>query len=320
MLQFILKRILMMIPVLLGVTLIVFSLLHFAPGDPATLALSLNATEDDKEEWREENGLNDSFLVQFGRYCYNVFFKLDFGKSYATNRSISAEIIARLPKTLTIAFLAVFLGQFVGIPIGILSAVKQYSWQDNLVMVLALVGVSMPPFWSGLMLSIIFSLKLGWLPATGLYSPIYYILPTVTIALSGMATTARMTRSCMLDVIRQDYITTARAKGVSERTIITRHALKNAMVPIITQMGMGVCMLLGGAMVTEIVFAIPGIGTYMVNSIKSLDYPAVLGSVLMVAFTASVVLLLVDLCYAFVDPRIRGQYKTSRLRKEAKTQ
>lgn len=317
MIQFVLKRLLMMIPVLLGVTFIVFSLLHLAPGDPATLALSLNATEEDKEIWRAENGLDDPFIVQFGRYCYNVFLKLDFGKSYATNRSISAEIFSRLPKTMTIGFIAVFLGQFVGIPIGILSAVKQYSWQDNLVMVIALIGVSMPPFWSGLMLSIIFALKLGWLPATGLYGPIYYILPTVTIALSGMATTARMTRSCMLDVIRQDYIVTARAKGVSERTVISKHALKNAMVPIITQMGMGFCMVVGGAMVTEAVFAIPGIGSYMVNSIKSMDYPAVLGSVLAVAFTASIVLLLMDLCYAFVDPRIRSQYKSKRIRKEA---
>jgi len=319
MLRYILKRLLWTIPVILGVTFIVYALLDMAPGDPATLVLSVDATEEQRDAWREENGLNDPFLVQFGRYCYRVVTEFDFGNSYTTKRSVGDEIAARLPKTMLVALLGVALGQLIGIPVGILSAVKQYSWQDNLFMVLALLGVSVPAFWSGLMLSILFALKLRWLPASGLYGPEYYILPTITLSLAGMGSTARMTRSCMLDVIRQDYITTARAKGVSERTVIFRHALKNALVPIITQTGMGVCALMGGAMITEIVFSIPGIGTYMVNSIKGMDYPCILGSVITVSICTSIILLIVDLAYAFVDPRIKAQYQSGRkAKKEAK--
>ena len=310
MLRYIAMRLLWMIPVLVGVTLIVFILLKVTPGDPSTIALDFNATEEERVEWRDARGLNDTIIVQFGTYCYNVFFEFDFGTSYTTNREISEEIKARLPKTILLAGLALLIGQAVGIPIGIMSAVKQYSLQDNVVMILALLGISMPSFWSGLMLSMLFSLKLKLLPATGFYGPIYWILPAVTLSLVGIANAARMTRSSMLDVIRQDYITTARAKGLSEKMVINKHALKNAMVPILTQTGIGACTLLGGAMVIEMVFSVPGIGIYMVNSIKSMDYPAVLGSVLVVAFAASIILLVIDLCYAFVDPRILAHYRS----------
>ena len=310
MIRYIIKRILLMIPVVLGVIFIVYGLISIAPGDPTATALSPNATEEEREAWREEQGLNDPFLLQYVKYVYKLFIKGDFGKSYSTKISVADEIWARLPKTLSVALLSVVVAQLVGIPIGILSAVKQYSAADNIVMILALIGVSLPSFWTGLMLSIIFALKLGWLPASGLYGPQYYVLPVITLSLCGMAVAARMTRSSMLDVIRQDYITTARAKGVSGRSVIFKHALRNAWIPILTQIGTGVCALLGGAVVSEMVFAIPGIGTYMTQSISKYDYPCLLGSVVVVSVTASIILLLLDLSYALVDPRIRGQYQT----------
>lgn len=313
MIVYVLKRLLWMTPVVLGVTFIVFTLLHFAPGDPASLVLGVEATDAQKAEWKAEQGLDKPFFVQFAAYVYDVVVDLDFGKSYNTNRPIITEIQQRLPKTLAVVLLSIALMQIVGIPIGIMSAVKQYSFGDNLAMILALIGVSMPTFWVGLMFSIFFSLNLRWLPASGLYGPEYFILPCVTLALAGIAMTARMTRSCMLDEIRKDYITTARAKGVSEQMVINRHALKNALIPVITQVGMAICILIGGAMVTEIVFSIPGMGTYMVNSIRGLDYPAVLGSVVVVAVFSSLVLLIVDLAYAFVDPRIRSQFASRKL-------
>ena len=311
-----------MIPVVLGVIFILSGLVNMAPGDPTATALSPNATQEERDQWREEQGLNDPFVVQYVRYVFKLFFQGDFGQSYATKISVADEIWARLPKTLSIALLSVVVAQVVGIPIGILSAVKQYSVADNIVMILALIGVSLPSFWTGLMLAIIFALNLGWLPATGLYGPSYYVLPVITLSLCGMAVAARMTRSSMLDVIHQDYITTARAKGVSNRNVIFRHALRNAWIPILTQIGVGVCTLLGGAVATEIVFAIPGLGTYMVKAISSYDYPCLMGCVVVISITASIILLLLDLSYAMVDPRIRAQYANSKplfnKKKEAK--
>lgn len=309
MIRYVLRRFLWMVPVLLGVTLIVFTLTHIAPGDPAESALGFETSDEIKEEWREEQGLNDPFLIQFGRYAYKVFTQLDFGTSYSTRRPIFDSIKARFPTTLKVCLFAVALTNLIGVPIGIISAVKQYSFTDNLLMVLALIGVSMPSFWVGLMFSIIFALHLRLLPASGLYGPKYYILPTTALALCGIAMTARMTRSSVLDVIRQDYITTARAKGVSEYKVIMKHALRNALIPIITQIGLSLSILIGGAMVTEVVFAIPGMGTYLVQSIRALDYPAILGTSIVIAFFSSVILLIVDLLYALVDPRIRSQFK-----------
>lgn len=309
MVQYVLKRLLWLIPILLGVTFIVFMLLQFAPGDPATLALGVDATEEKRAEWKAEQGLDQPILVQYGTYVYDVVTKLDFGTSYSTKREIITEIRQRLPVTLLVVIIAIALTVLVGVPIGVISAVRQYSFIDNLTMMFALITVSMPSFWVGLMFSIIFALNLRWLPASGLYGPEHYILPCTALSLSGIALIARMTRSTMLDVIRQDYITTARAKGVSELVVITKHALRNTLIPVITMTGMGISILIGGAMVTEIVFAIPGMGTYLVISIRALDYPAVLGTVIVLATLSTVIMLLVDLAYALVDPRIRSQFK-----------
>ena len=308
MIRYILRRLLMLIPVVLGVTFLVFTLLHFTPGDPAVNALGATSTEEARQAWREERGLNDPFFVQFANYCKEVFLHGNFGRSYSGNRSISDEIKSRLPISASLALMAILIDFLVGTPIGIISAVKRYSALDNILMLLALFMVSMPGFWIGLELSIIFALKLRLLPASGLYGPQYFILPVISIALGGVSAAARMTRSCMLDVIGSDYMVTARAKGVSEKVIILKHGLKNALIPIITQIGGAAAGMIGGAMITEIVFSIPGMGTYMTNAIQSRDYPVVLGCVVVLSFLACIILLITDLAYAFVDPRIRAQF------------
>ena len=314
MLRYVLKRILMFIPIILGVTIFVFTLLYFTPGDPAQVILGSDATEEELEACREELGLNDSYLERFARYCSDVFLHGNLGESYINGRSISEEVASRMPKTFTVALVSVILAVCIGMPLGIISATNQYTWKDNTAIVLALLGVSMPGFWVGLMLSLVFALKLGLLPPSGWGGIEYLILPCVSIALSGAGSIARQTRSSMLEVIRQDYITTARAKGQTERKVIYIHALRNALIPIVTQVGTMLGIQLSGAIVAESIFSIPGIGTYMVSGIKNRDYPVVQGSVLVVAIIFSIVMLLVDVAYAFVDPRIKAQYAAPKKR------
>ncbi len=310
--KFILNRILMMLPVLLGVSLVVFSMMYFTPGDPARLILGETASETEVRELREEMGLNDPFLLQYGRYLKKAVFEGDLGTSYVTGRPVVTEIVARFPTTMLLAVLSVFISVLIGIPTGIVSATRQYSLFDNLAMILALVGVSMPNFWQGLVLIIVFSLHLGWLPASGFYGPAYWILPALTIGTSTAATITRMTRSSMLEVIRQDYIRTARAKGQTELVVILKHALKNALIPIITVIGLQLGRGLGGAILTESIFSIPGLGKLMVDSIKARNYPVVQGGVLFIAVMFSFINLLVDVLYAYADPRIKSQYKRGR--------
>jgi peptide/nickel transport system permease protein len=310
--KFILNRILMMLPVLLGVSLVVFSMMYFTPGDPARLMLGETASETEVRELREEMGLNDPFLLQYGRYLKKAVFEGDLGTSYVTGRPVVTEIVARFPTTMLLAVLSVFISVLIGIPTGIVSATRQYSLFDNLAMILALVGVSMPNFWQGLVLIIVFSLHLGWLPASGFYGPAYWILPALTIGTSTAATITRMTRSSMLEVIRQDYIRTARAKGQTELVVILKHALKNALIPIITVIGLQLGRGLGGAILTESIFSIPGLGKLMVDSIKARNYPVVQGGVLFIAVMFSFINLLVDVLYAYADPRIKSQYKRGR--------
>lgn len=315
MLRYVVKRVLMFIPIILGVTIFVFSLLYFTPGDPAQTILGADATEEELDACRESLGLNGSYLERFGSYCSDVFLHGDLGKSYVNGRSISDEVTSRMPKTFTVAIISVFLAVCIGMPLGIISATNQYTWKDNAAIVLALLGVSMPGFWVGLMLSLLFALKLGWLPPSGWGGIQYLILPCFSIAMSGAGSIARQTRSSMLEVIRQDYITTARAKGQTEGKVIYVHALRNALIPIVTQVGTMLGIQLSGAIVAESIFSIPGIGTYMVSGIKNRDYPTVQGSVLVVAVIFSIVMLLVDIAYAFVDPRIKAQYATKKKKK-----
>ncbi|KAF5049777.1 Glutathione transport system permease protein GsiC [anaerobic digester metagenome] len=308
MIKYIIRRIFLLIPVLLGVSFIVFTLMYITPGDPARLSLGESASEEQVQELRDEMGLNDPYLVQYGNYIKKLVVNQDIGKSYVTKRPVMQELTAAFPATLKLAGLSVAFAVLLGVPIGILSAVKQYSWFDSITMILALVGISMPVFWLGLLLIILFSVNLGWLPSSGFSSFKYMILPAVSLGAQSVAIITRMTRSSMLEVIRQDFIRTAKAKGQIERVVILKHALGNALIPIITITGLQFGGLLGGAVLTETIFSIPGIGRLMVESIKMRDYPVVQGGVLFIAIMFSIVNLLVDLLYAYVDPRIRSQY------------
>ncbi|MGX7109030.1 ABC transporter permease [Facklamia miroungae] len=308
MLKYILKRLLYLIPVILGVSFIVFALLYITPGDPARNALGPSASEAAVKALRLEMGLEDPFLVQFGRYIKNVFTKLDLGTSYITKSSVAAEIFNRAGSTIKLAFLSITFAVLLGIPIGIICAIKQYSIFDNIAMIFALIGISMPVFWLGLLLIMLFSVRLGWFPSSGFSMPSQMVLPAVALGSQSVSVITRMTRSSMLEVIRQDYIQTAKAKGQRQNVVVWKHALGNALIPIITIVGTQFGQLMGGALMTEVIFSIPGIGRLMVDSIKMRDMPMVLGCVLFVAVTFSIVNLIVDILYTYVDPRIKTKY------------
>lgn len=318
--RYVVKRLLLMIPVVLGVAILIFSILYFVPGDPASIILGVEATPEQLAAKRAELGLDQPFFVQLGAYLKSVFIDFDFGTSYFTGASVAQEIMSRLPRTATIAFVSMLLSLLIGAPLGITAATHQNSWIDNSSIVLSLVGVSIPQFWAALMLVLLFALELGWLPPMGIGSPAHYVLPCIACSLGGIATIARQTRSSMLEVIRSDYIVTARAKGQAERKVVYMHALRNALIPIITVAGNSFGMQLGGALVVETVFTIPGIGMYMMSGINNRDYPIVRGCVLFLAITFSLVMLFVDLVYAYADPRIRAQYSGSNKRRKRKSE
>ncbi len=311
--KYILKRIAMLIPVVFGISLVVFSIMSLTPGDPAQLILGESASAEALEAKREELGLNDPFLVQYARYVFSAM-QGDFGRSYTTNVPVTQEIMSRFPNTLALTISGVLLAIIIAIPIGVFTAVRQYSLWDSGIMIVTLLGVSMPNFWMGLMLILLFALNLNWLPAVG--QPSWsmnglraLILPTISLGTGTAAVITRMTRSTMLDVIRQDYIRTARAKGVGEFYVISKHALKNALIPVITVIGIEFGSLLGGAILTESVFSWPGVGRLLVEAIRQKDTPRVMGIVIFLAVAFSIVNLIVDILYAYVDPRIKSQYK-----------
>lgn len=307
--RYILKRIGMMIFVIFGVLLFIFVLLYLTPGDPARQVLGLTATDEQIEAQRHIMGLDQPFFKQFGDYLYNLIFRFDMGTSYKTNLSVMDEIAKRVPVTLLIGSLGVLLSLLIGIPLGILSAVKQYSLVDNAANVFAVIFTSMPSFWFALELSLIFAWRLKVLPATGFEGYKSIILPVVTLGLGGAAANFRMSRSTVLDEIRKDYVRTARAKGTKESKVIMNHAVKNAMIPIITQVGNGVGGILGGAVVVENVFSIPGMGTYLLGAINARDYPIIRGGVLVICVFVSLCNLLTDIGSAYIDPRIKSYYK-----------
>ncbi|NCB62125.1 MAG: ABC transporter permease [Clostridia bacterium] len=314
MLKYIGKRLLMLIPVMLGVTFIIFAMLALTPGDPAVQILGTDATPEQIEELREELGLNDPFILRYVRYVWDALHG-DLGTSYVTKQPVAKELMERFPTTLLLAVLCTMVGAVIGIILGIVSAVKQYTIFDNISRVLALAGISIPSFWLGLMLIILFAVNLQWLPSSGFYGPRYWILPSITVGLVQAATVMRQTRSSMLEVVRQDYIRTARAKGQTELKIIISHALPNALIPIITVLGIQFGHGLGGAIISEQIFSIPGIGKFMVDAINARNYPVVQGGVLMIAITFSLVNLLIDLLYAFIDPRIKSLYAAKKQKK-----
>lgn len=304
MFQYTLRRILVAIPAVLGVLIIVFAMVRLAPGDPALLIAGELADAATVERIRERLGLNrpphEQFLIFVGGVAQG-----DLGRSTRTNRPVTADLANYFPNTLELALAATLIALVIGVGAGILSALKPNSWLDVSVMMITLVGVSMPVFWFGLLAILYFSVDLGWFPVAGRGTISHLVLPAVTLGVSSTAIIARMTRSSMLEVLSQDFVRTARAKGAPQRSVVLRHALRNALIPVITIGGLEFGSLMAGAVITETVFTWPGIGRLLVQSILSRDYPVVQGAVLLIAISFIIVNLLVDLVYGFVDPRIR---------------
>ena len=305
MLRYIVRRVLFLIPVLMGVAFCVFTLLYLTPGDPARMVLGDMATDEAIKEFRDKEGLNDPYLVQFGNYVWKAI-NGDIGRSYSSRRPVMKELLTAFPYTLKLSAFAMIIAILIGIPCGIISAIKQYSWFDTITMIFAMVGLSMPVFWLGLLLILLFSVHLRWLPSSGFSTFKAMILPSVALAAQSISMVTRMTRSSMLEVVRADYIRTARAKGQKESIVIWVHALRNALIPVVTLCGLQFGSLLSGAILTETVFAVPGVGQLMIRAIMARDYPMVQGGVLFVAIAFSIVNLLVDLLYAYIDPRIKA--------------
>ena len=306
--KYVIKRLLMMIPVLLCVAFVIYAIMNVAEGDPVYSVVSADATEAQIEAAREELGLNGTLLERYFRYVKGMLTG-DLGTSYVSKRDVMQTYLERLPNTLKLASVTMVVALAISIPLGIIAAVNQNSIKDTIAMVLALLGLSMPNFWLGLLLIMLFSLKLGWLPSGGYENGMLsLILPAFTIGAGLAAFMTRSTRSSMLDVIRQDYLRMARAKGVSERKVIRKHALGNALIPIITVFGVQFSNVLGGSVLAETVFAWPGVGRLVVDAIDQRDIPMVTGALVMTTMIVSIVNLLIDIVYAFVDPRIKSQY------------
>jgi peptide/nickel transport system permease protein len=304
MLAYTLRRIVMLVPVLFGVSVLVFMMLHLTPGDPARLVAGPTATPQQVDEIRHVLGLDQPLYQQYYDYMSRMAHG-DLGRSIITHDAVTSELAPRFIATAELSGAAMVVAVIVGMTLGIISATRQYSIVDNVLSVLSLVGLSTPAYWLGLMLILLFSLHFRWFPAAGRGGISHLVLPTFTLAMFAMATVARMTRGSLLDVLNQDYVQAARAKGLSEVFVLVRHALKNALIPIMTVVGLQVGQLLSGAVLTETVFSWPGIGRFMVDSIQARDFPIVQGGVLLTAATFVIVNLIVDILYGVVDPRIR---------------
>ena len=308
MIRYVAKRLLALIPVTLGVTFIVFFIMSLAPGDSVRMMLGDGVPEEVVEATKEEMGFNDPLLVRYANYIIDLLHG-DLGTSYMTQKPVVQEISDRIPKTFMLAGVATLFAVAMALPLGIIAAIKQNTPIDASAMVLSLVGISMPEFWLGLLLILLFSSTLGWLPSGGADGASSIILPAFTLACYSMASISRITRSSMLEVIRQDYVRTARAKGLSERKVILKHALRNALMPTITVLGIELACLMGGTAIVESVFAWPGIGRLMMSAINNRDIPVVMGCMVLFAVTMTIANCVVDLIYAFLDPRIKAEYQ-----------
>lgn len=309
MVKYILKRILSMIPAILIIVFVVFFILSLTPSSPAQVMLGLKATPEQVEALNEELGYNRPVVVRYANYIWDALHG-DFGVSYQSQKPVFDILLPKFPTTLTVALLSVLVAALIGIPLGLLSSVKPHSGGDNILTVISLFFASVPTFWLGLMFMLIFSLTLHWLPSSGVGTWQHYIMPVFTLALPSAAFISRLTRSTMLDALGQDYIRTARAKGAKSPRVNFIHALRNAMMPVVTQLGMSFASLLGGAVVVEIVFGLPGFGSTIVNAIKAKDVPIVMGAILFLSLTFMLIMLIVDIIYAFIDPRVKAQYQS----------
>jgi peptide/nickel transport system permease protein len=305
--KYILKRLIQMIPAILITSFIIYFSMNLTSGDPAMLVAGEKATPAQVEQVRQELGLNDPIVIRYLKYMGGMI-RGDLGTSYVTKQDVFKTFMSRLPATLELSFASVLIAVLVSIPLGIYTAVNQNSWKDTAGMIFALFGVSMPNFWLGLMLIVLFSLNLGWFPSSGRAGFQSLVLPAVTVGLGLAALITRTTRSSMLDVIRQDYMRTARAKGASERRVIYKHGLNNALIPIITVIGLQLSNVLTGSVLAETVFSWPGIGRLIFDHISKRDTPMVTGAIIMCSILMCLVNLVVDIVYAFFDPRIKAQY------------
>ncbi|HKL76702.1 MAG TPA: ABC transporter permease [Halanaerobiales bacterium] len=311
MLQYILRKLLFSIPVIIGVSILVFLMIHLVPGDPARIAAGVKATDAQVEQTRELLGLNDPLHIQFVNFAKGAIVG-DFGKSIRTKRPISVELASRIPCTFQLAFLSLIIATTFGLFLGVISSAFRGTIIDNITMIGALFGLSMPSFWRGLMLILLFSFVLGWFPASGYAGPFWtwegfkhLILPAISLGTAYTGTLARLTRSNMLEVLGQDYIRTARSKGLKERVVFFKHALRNALISVVTVIGLSLGILLGGAMITETVFSLPGIGSLGVTAILARDYKLVQAIVMLMAIIFVIVNLIVDIIYSMLDPRIK---------------
>jgi ABC-type dipeptide/oligopeptide/nickel transport system permease component len=302
--RYIIRRLIYTIPVMLVVSVIVFGILHIAPGDPATMLAGEDARPEDVAAIRANYGLDQPLYIQYGVWLGNVL-RGDLGRSIVTRRPVLSEVLARMPSTVELAFSALLIATLAGMTVGIISATRQYTLLDHATMVLALLGISMPVFWLGLVVIFFFSVELRWFPTGGAGSLQQLVLPAFTLGAASTAIIARMTRSSMLEVVRQDYVRTARAKGLSEQIVILRHALKNALIPVVTVIGLQFGYLLAGAVITETVFSRPGVGRLLVASITSRDFPVVQGTLMLLSISFVLINLLVDVLYGYLDPRIQ---------------
>lgn len=309
MLRYTIKNILLIIPVLLCILFIIFTINQLTPGDPVLNFVPVDYTQEQYDAYAAKLGVDKPFMSQFFDYVVGILTEFDFGTSYQSKRPVITEIAERFPVSLRLGLLSCLLTVVVGIPLGVISATKQYSLADYSITFLSVFFAAVPGFWLSMMMILLFSLKLGWLPASGLSSWQSYIMPVFTGAIGGIATTVRQTRSSMLEVIRQDYIQTARAKGLSEGTVIRKHALKNAMIPVVTIIGMQLGVVVGGSAIVEVIHSIPGMGTLLLTSINRKDYPMIQTIVLFLSAIVCVLNVVVDIAYGFLDPRIKAQYQ-----------
>lgn len=308
MFQYILQRILMIIPIMLGVSVIVFLIMELTPGDPVTIMLGERAPEEQRIILRERLGLDKPAPERYVIWLGNVM-KLDLGRSIRSNRPVVDEIKGRMGPTFELALLATAFAVFLGIPIGVISATKPNSFADHTFTFLSFLGLAMPVFWQGLMMIILFTLILEWLPASGRFGGWqYYVMPVLTLGTSAIASITRMTRSTMLESLTQDYVRTARSKGLQRRKVVYLHALRNAMIPVVTVIGLQFGGLLSGAVITETIFNWPGVGRLAVEAINARDMPVIQGVVMVFAVMYALVNLLTDVLYAYLDPRLRTRY------------
>lgn len=306
--KYVLKRLGWMVITMLCVAVLIFTIMWFVPGDPAQIILGAGTSQADIDALRDQMGLNRPFLVQLGEYMVDTFLKFDLGTSYVYHVPVIEEFMLRLPRTLGLGLMSILISSSIGIPMGVQAALHRNKWQDQGTLLMSMVFISIPQFWLALEMIVLFALKLDWLPVSGIGGIEYWVMPVIANSIGHIAMNARQTRSAVLETIRADFVTTARAKGLQEKKVIWKHMMPNALVPIINMLGQSFGAVVGGTVVIETVFAFPGIGTYMLTGIQGRDYPVIRSCVLILAVFAALIVLGTDLVYAYLDPRIKAQY------------